>query len=58
MEETKKEIYINSSPEPVSLKGTEEIANQMKIVYVKYIITVMGQDFLQKFHINRNYYQY
>ena len=30
MEKIKKEKYIKSSPEPVSLNGTEEIANQMR----------------------------
>ena len=48
MEETKKEIYINSSPEPVSLKGTEEIANQMKNSVCKIYNNGNGTGFFTK----------
>ena len=48
MEEIKKEIYINSSPEPVSLKGTEEIANQMKNSVCKIYNNGNGTGFFTK----------
>ena len=48
MEEIKKEIYINSSPDPVSLKGTEEIANQMKNSVCKIYNNGNGTGFFTK----------
>ena len=58
MEEIKKEKYIESSPEPVSLNGTVEIANQMKNSVCKIYNNGSGTRFFLKFHINQNYYQY
>ena len=59
MEDTIKEKNIKTSPEPVSYKATETILSQMNNCVCRiYINNCEGKDFLLKYHINRNYYQY
>ena len=52
MEDNQKEKYINISPEPVSLKGTKNIYNQMKKCVCKIYNGIEGTGFFTKISFN------
>ena len=58
MEDSGKEKYISMSPDPVSLKGTLNIIDQMNNSICRIFNKGKGTGFFTNFLFNLNYYLY